>query len=91
MTEQSKCRACCAPISWVKTPTGKWTPQNQDGSSHWATCNRADQFRKPKAPEGQLDFPALLAELGKLRSDAAIIKARIFQIQAQVSAAGVAP
>lgn len=41
-----KCRSCDAPVQWVKTATGKWTPANPDGSPHWATCPQAKEWKK---------------------------------------------
>ncbi len=55
---QSHCRACGAPIIWVKTPAGKKAPLDAVGIdgldtngqarriylSHFATCPRASQF-----------------------------------------------
>jgi hypothetical protein len=45
-TAPSKCRGCGAEIYWVKTRQGKNTPANHDGTSHFSTCPKADDFRK---------------------------------------------
>ena len=42
------CRECGETLRFVMTGAGKWTPQNEDGSSHWSTCPGADKFRKRK-------------------------------------------
>jgi hypothetical protein len=44
------CKRCGEQILWQLTAHGKLTPNNLDGSSHWATCPFAAQFKKP-APE----------------------------------------
>jgi hypothetical protein len=44
----AKCSKCHKPIVWVKTASGKSTPQDPDGETHWATCPFADEFRKPR-------------------------------------------
>lgn len=43
------CRACGAQIAWYKTPKGKSIPLNQDLEPHWATCPKAQEFRKAQA------------------------------------------
>ena len=50
---QSQCKACGAPIVWVRTKSGKWTPQDLDGGSHWATCPEAHKFKKGKTTNGK--------------------------------------
>ena len=41
------CRGCPALVLWARNPaTGKSSPWNQDGVSHWATCPSANQFRR---------------------------------------------
>jgi hypothetical protein len=37
---------CGKPIRWDVTATGKRTPLNPDGSSHWDTCIAAGQFKR---------------------------------------------
>ena len=34
-----RCKACHAPVAWRLTAAGKRTPDNLDGTSHWATCS----------------------------------------------------
>lgn len=41
-----KCRGCEEFIYWVKTRNGKNMPVNADGTSHFATCSKASDFRK---------------------------------------------
>ncbi|MFB2894028.1 hypothetical protein ACE1CI_14050 [Aerosakkonemataceae cyanobacterium BLCC-F50] len=43
--KQQYCKACGQPIRWVKTQSGKFTPIDPDGVSHWATCPEVEQFR----------------------------------------------
>ena len=45
----TRCKACLAKITWIKTLGGKQTPINENGTSHWATCPAAKQFRKTKS------------------------------------------
>jgi hypothetical protein len=47
----SICRAeeCGATIFWIRTIGGKRMPVNPDGTSHFATCKKADEFRRNKA------------------------------------------
>ena len=45
----AKCKGCGKVIRWTITEAGRWTPVNLDGSTHWATCSRANLF-KPKKP-----------------------------------------
>lgn len=50
----AECRACKAPIVWVKTEAGKLNPMDplqEDATlastvSHFATCPKAQQFRR---------------------------------------------
>ena len=42
------CRGCNALVLWARTPRGKSTPLDADGGPHWATCPRANDFRRPK-------------------------------------------
>lgn len=41
----ARCRGCNAPIIWRKTEAGKNTPDNLDGTPHWATCPKAAAFK----------------------------------------------
>jgi hypothetical protein len=41
------CRSCGATILWVLSKrSGKRAPLNPDGTSHFATCPQADQWRR---------------------------------------------
>lgn len=58
----SKCKACGADITWMKTEAGKNIPVDTDTvgdfgadvfdketmTAHWATCPDADKFRRKK-------------------------------------------
>lgn len=46
------CRACAAPLWFVRTRSAKLMPYDADGSPHWATCTSAAAFRarKPSPP-----------------------------------------
>lgn len=50
-TPASKCggargNGCGEFIYWIKTPSGKNMPVNADGTSHFANCPKAGDFRK---------------------------------------------
>ena len=47
-SREDDCRACDQRILWCKTPAGKWSPQNPDGTSHFSNCPGADKFRGRK-------------------------------------------
>jgi hypothetical protein len=40
------CAGCRAPILWVRHRNQVAAPYNPDGVPHFATCPKADQFRK---------------------------------------------
>lgn len=40
------CAVCHAPIVWRRTKNKKWTPDNLDGTSHWATCTGERLYRE---------------------------------------------
>jgi hypothetical protein len=41
------CRKCNGRILWYKTPVNaKLMPMNPDGTTHWATCPNAKDFKK---------------------------------------------
>jgi len=44
----TECRGCKALIYWIKTAAGKPMPVNADGISHFATCEKAAEFRRKK-------------------------------------------
>jgi len=48
MDEVGRCRSCGAVILWVVTLWGKRSPQNPDGTSHFATCPDAVRWRRDK-------------------------------------------
>ena len=51
-----ECRSCHAPIRWARNEqSGRMSPFDLDGKSHFATCPNADDFRKPRAG---IDFAA---------------------------------
>lgn len=63
-TGSSKCRGCQEFIWWIKTSSGKNMPVNADGTSHFATCKKADQFRrKPQIIIALAKFLPLLNDL----------------------------
>lgn len=41
-----RCRSCHAAVMWTTTPAGKASPIDADGTSHFATCPQADQWRR---------------------------------------------
>ncbi len=45
----SRCKACNRWIYWItNVTTGKTSPYDKDGTSHFATCPMADRFRSKK-------------------------------------------
>lgn len=42
------CSGCGKLIAWWTTPNDKRSPHDADGTSHFATCPKAQRFRKPK-------------------------------------------
>lgn len=56
----ARCKSCNAPIVWEKTETGKATPNNLDGGSHWVTCPQRREWRKGTAMK-QMSFEDLAA------------------------------
>lgn len=53
--ERSRCRLCLRAVLWERTVNNRWTPVNVDGSTHWATCEGADEMRRrgQLVPEGR--------------------------------------
>jgi len=50
---RSACRSCGAAIRWFQTPAGRWTPVNEDKTSHFATCPQGKTWsRKNTRKEG---------------------------------------
>lgn len=46
MSDQEKCRSCGALVTWALQKSGKYMPIDPDGTSHFATCPQANQWRK---------------------------------------------
>lgn len=44
-TPERSCASCGAPMFWLKTKTGRSMPVNPDGTSHFASCPQATQWR----------------------------------------------
>ena len=44
--DPGQCSGCNVPIYWVRYKGGRVGPHNLDGVSHFATCPKADQFRR---------------------------------------------
>lgn len=42
----TRCRGCDAWIAWWLTPAGKQSPHDLDGTSHFATCPKAKDFKR---------------------------------------------
>jgi len=42
------CNGCNRPILWVRHRNGVAAPYDSDGTPHFATCPKADQFRRKK-------------------------------------------
>ena len=40
------CRGCGAAIAWALTANRKYAPLDPSGISHFATCPRAERFRR---------------------------------------------
>ena len=40
------CRGCGQVVLWTTTKAGRKAPLNADGSSHFASCPKADEFRR---------------------------------------------
>ena len=43
-----ECRACSAPIVWMKTKNGNQMPVTMELKPHFYDCPKAAQFRKAK-------------------------------------------
>jgi hypothetical protein len=55
------CAGCGEPIYWIKTKAGASMPLNPDGTSHFATCPKADLFRREEDPAQQhFDFEEII-------------------------------
>ena len=42
----ARCRSCRAEVAWAVTPAGNRMPLNRDGTSHFATCPQANDWRR---------------------------------------------
>lgn len=45
-TPTAACRGCGAAVAWIRTKAGRSMPVDADGTSHFATCPQAAQFRR---------------------------------------------
>lgn len=45
ISNPGQCRKCPAPVYWVTSKTGKPSPLNADGTSHFSNCPGARQVR----------------------------------------------
>ena len=45
-SNRGHCRSCGAEVLWCITPAGKKAPINRDGTSHFADCPQARDWRK---------------------------------------------
>ena len=52
-TRHSFCKGCHLDIYWIKTERGKNMPCDPDGTPHWATCNKAGDFKPGNKEEGR--------------------------------------
>lgn len=41
------CKGCGREIWWVRQAGGRMMPEDNDGTTHFATCPAAEKFRKP--------------------------------------------
>ena len=46
MSRSGRCLACNGQIIWRKTVNNKWTPEDPDGKTHWATCPQREKFEQ---------------------------------------------
>lgn len=47
--DRGHCRGCQAEIFWIRHKTGRISPYNANGESHFATCVDAERFRKSQS------------------------------------------
>lgn len=47
-SDRGTCRSCGAPIGWWITPLKNRAPFDPDGTSHFATCPTAGDWRRRK-------------------------------------------
>lgn len=73
------CRGCGAPMLWIYHEK-KWKPVNSDGTPHHSTCPKAEDFRKPKEGELNLDSSdsaRIFRKLAHLNREIAKLNGRI--------------
>jgi hypothetical protein len=46
INKKDYCKGCGAEIQWILTKSGRYSPANLDGSSHWGTCPKGEIFKK---------------------------------------------
>jgi len=44
----SRCKSCKAEVWWIRTFNGRMMPVNRDGTSHFANCPQANQWREKR-------------------------------------------
>jgi len=52
-----KCRTCGTPVVWRRTANEKWTPEEHDGTPHWARCPQARAWKGRARREEQGTLP----------------------------------
>jgi len=69
-TPTAICKGCGEFIKWIRTKAGKNMPVNADGTSHFATCTKASDFRKkPQIVVAPAKFNPLLDDLKGVLDD----------------------
>lgn len=73
--QQSHCKGCKAIIYWIKTESGRPMPVDPDGTSHFASCPNASDFRKqyhpdedPRRPDQAQQYSSLMARINRLNT-----------------------
>lgn len=66
------CKGCGEEIYWIKTKTGNNMPLNPDGSSHFASCPKADTFRRKEDPTQKHLFDEVLWWSGTMKENSPI-------------------
>lgn len=46
--ELGACRGCGAQVWWRKTKNGRSAPFDANGDSHFSSCPKAGEFRRPR-------------------------------------------
>lgn len=65
-TQPRFCKGCRAVIYWLETGNGKRLPIDADGTTHWASCPAANQFRPNENPHGFKEGDEALTAAGEL-------------------------